>query len=194
LKADLLPYDDADVSALLDELVTNGLIVRYEAGNVRLIQIVAFEKHQHCHVREPESVYPDTDGVVPSTVQAPDEHGAGPAEAEADTEADTEAEAEKSALPTAEHRQIAAVQGVDCQAEFSKYTDWLATNGKRHRNRDAGFRNWLRKAGEFKARDAPKRTAADRRQDVADQIFKRGKHASPSHSERDITGIADRLD
>lgn len=97
-------------------------------------------------------------------------------------------------LPTDEHRQIAAVQGVDCQAEWSRYTDWLAAKGKTHRNREAGFRNWLRKAGEFKARDAPRKTAADRRQDVADQIFRRGNHASPSLTERDITATAERVD
>lgn len=212
IKAEVLPYDDGDVNALLDELARHGLLARYEVGQLRLIQILGFEKHQRCHVREPESTYPDRDGAMPSTEKAMPEHNLGSAEAspicpeaEAEAEADTEAEAEEKGgssadapraareLPTDEHRQIAAVQGVDCKAEWAKYTDWLASKGKAHRNREAGFRNWLRKAGEFKARDAPKQTAADRRQDVADAIFRRGKHA-PSPAERDITSTAERVD
>jgi hypothetical protein len=58
LKADLLPYDDADVGALLDELAANGLLIRYEVDGARLVQIVNFEKHQNCHAREVDSVLP----------------------------------------------------------------------------------------------------------------------------------------
>jgi hypothetical protein len=197
LKADLLPYDDADVGALLDELVMQGLLVRYQSGDMRLIQIVSFETHQNCHVREPESAYPAPQEAVPSTGPAPDKNSSGPAEAlnpNPLTEAVKEHAQARPTLPTDEHRQIAAVQQVDCEAELAKYTDWLATNRKRHTNREAGFRNWLRRAGEFKARDAPKLTAADRRADTADQMFRRGKYAVASTSERDITSTAERLD
>jgi hypothetical protein len=54
--------------------------------------------------------------------------------------------------PTAEHEALATKVGVPCQAEFQKYRDYLAANGKRHRDQDAGFRNWLKKAAEFKPR------------------------------------------
>lgn len=96
------------------------------------------------------------------------------------------------ATPTSDHEALAKNLGVSCQAEFQKYRDWLASSGKRQRDESAGFRNWLRKAGEFKARDAPKQTQADRRAAVADQIFGRGKHVA--NGERDITGTAERLD
>jgi hypothetical protein len=37
-------------------------------------------------------------------------------------------------------------------------------------------------------------TAADRRADTADQMFRRGKYAVHDSSERDISGLAERLD
>lgn len=91
--------------------------------------------------------------------------------------------------PSTEHRSLAETLGVPCDAEFEKYRDWLAANGRRQ-NQDAGFRNWLRKAAEFK----PKQTVAERRSDVADQMFRRGKYAIASNAERDVTGVAERLD
>lgn len=96
--------------------------------------------------------------------------------------------------PTADHRALANDLGVPCDAEFARYRDWLTTSGKRHRNESAGFANWLRRAADFKARDAPKVTANDRRADVADQMFRRGKYAVASSAERDISGVAERLD
>lgn len=96
--------------------------------------------------------------------------------------------------PTEDHERIASEQGVSCLVEFQKYRDWISANGRRQRDESAGFRNWLRKAGDFKARDAPKVTAADRRADVADQMYRRGKYAATSTDERDITSTAERLD
>jgi hypothetical protein len=46
IKGELLPYDDLDVGALLDELSSHGFIVRHEAGGKRFIQIAAFSGHQ----------------------------------------------------------------------------------------------------------------------------------------------------
>lgn len=65
IKAEILPYDSCDSNSLLNELVSGGFIVRYEANGTRFIQIVAFEKHQNPHVKEAES-----------TIPAPGEHGA----------------------------------------------------------------------------------------------------------------------
>jgi hypothetical protein len=99
--------------------------------------------------------------------------------------------------PTDEHLQIALESGVNCQAEFEKYQDWLAASGKKHKDPVAGFRNWLRRAGEFKPAlraVVGGMTAADRRADTADQMFRRGKYAVNDSSERDISGLAERLD
>jgi hypothetical protein len=52
--------------------------------------------------------------------------------------------------PTPEHRLIAREAGVDCEAEWLKYRDWMAAAGRQHRDLSAGFRNWLRRAEQFK--------------------------------------------
>src|SRR5687768_4687473 len=49
LKTRLLPEDDCDVDQLLWSLSDGRLIRRYEAGGVRVIQILAFSKHQKPH-------------------------------------------------------------------------------------------------------------------------------------------------
>ena len=54
--------------------------------------------------------------------------------------------------PTPEHQVLAAELGVSCKAEFQKYRDWLASSGKVHKDEEAGFRNWLRKAAESPTR------------------------------------------
>lgn len=58
LKMRLLPGDDVDVDALLWSLVDGGLIRRYEAESVRVIQVKGFDKHQRPHPKEPPSILP----------------------------------------------------------------------------------------------------------------------------------------
>ena len=58
IKAQALPYDDADVDALLWELQEAGFILRYTVAEQAIIQIVAFAKHQNPHTREQDSELP----------------------------------------------------------------------------------------------------------------------------------------
>lgn len=58
LKMRLLPEDACDVDALLWCLVDGGLIRRYEANGVNVIQILGFQKHQKPHPKEVESCLP----------------------------------------------------------------------------------------------------------------------------------------
>lgn len=74
--------------------------------------------------------------------------------------------------PTDRHVQLAADNGVSCQAEFEKYGDWLAATGKKHKDPVAGFSMWLRKAGEFRRKDAAKVSVHDRRAEVAAGHFR----------------------
>lgn len=64
IKAQIFPYDDVDADALLEELAARRFIQRYEAGGIRYIAVLNFDKHQHPHIKE-----------APSTIPAPDEHG-----------------------------------------------------------------------------------------------------------------------
>ncbi len=84
IKAAILPYDNGDMNAMLDELQSAGMIVRYQHGNARYIQVLSFTKHQSPHVKEAQSTIPapgfdsNITHTEPdtSTVQAPDRHGA----------------------------------------------------------------------------------------------------------------------
>lgn len=80
IKAEALPYDDANADSLLDELQERGFILRYQAGGGRYIQVLAFTKHQNPHIKEAASSIPAPCEHGASTVQAPEEHGASPAD------------------------------------------------------------------------------------------------------------------
>lgn len=58
LKAQILPYDEADGEKLVQELVDRGFLVRYEADGVRVLQVATFSSHQRPHEREAPSVLP----------------------------------------------------------------------------------------------------------------------------------------
>ena len=80
IRAELLPYDDGSVDAMLDELHQAGFILRYLAGGQRFIQVQNFAKHQNPHCREPESAIPAPGEHCTSTVQEQNEHRTGPAD------------------------------------------------------------------------------------------------------------------
>lgn len=46
IKAEIYPYDNIDVSDLLSRLQSAGFIKRYEVGELKLIQVINFKKHQ----------------------------------------------------------------------------------------------------------------------------------------------------
>ncbi len=64
IRAEVLPYDDCDVEALLSELAARGFIIRYMVGSEKYIQIVNFSKHQNPHKNEKESEIPPYDESV----------------------------------------------------------------------------------------------------------------------------------
>ena len=74
IKAELLPYDDCNIDALLDALHSKGFILRYSVENQQLIQILAFTKHQNPHKNEVHSTLPQPEQHSTSTVQAQDKH------------------------------------------------------------------------------------------------------------------------
>lgn len=55
IKGELLAFDSVDVEPLLAELAAHGFIARYEVEGLRIIQILAFGKHQNPHFREQPS-------------------------------------------------------------------------------------------------------------------------------------------
>ena len=79
LKVAVLPYDDVDFDALLQELHNKEFIKRYEANGIRLIHIPALPKHQKFHVKEVPSTLPappKSGQALPRSVPAPCQHEA----------------------------------------------------------------------------------------------------------------------
>jgi hypothetical protein len=73
IKLNVFPGDNVDVDAGLQALHDRGFILRYTHGSTRYIQILAWKKHQHPHVKEGASTIPAPDEHSASTVQALDE-------------------------------------------------------------------------------------------------------------------------
>lgn len=61
IKAEALPYDDADVDAMLYDLGDKDFLLRYEIDGERYIQILNFKKHQRPHSNEAKSTIPAFD-------------------------------------------------------------------------------------------------------------------------------------
>lgn len=72
IRAEVMPYDDFDADKHLTSLAEAGFISRYEAEGVKVIQVLAWEKHQNPHVKEAPSSLPAQFKHQTRTVQAPD--------------------------------------------------------------------------------------------------------------------------
>lgn len=167
IKAELLPYDDCDADALLNDLAKYGFIQRYEVDGLRFIQVVNFVKHQNPHVKE-----------AASTIPAPDEHRASPVQAEEEpeqaglipdslnpiTDSGFQSRDDAPAKPSPASRgtrladdwepddeQIAFCRqerpDLDPRAVAARFRDyWIAQPGAKGRKSDwpATWRNWVR--------------------------------------------------
>lgn len=72
LRAVILPYDyDADGEAMMGQLADKGFVVRYQVGDLRVGQIVNFNKHQKQHPREQASELPGPPGDAQSASPTP---------------------------------------------------------------------------------------------------------------------------
>ncbi|MCY1531581.1 hypothetical protein D9M68_668100 [compost metagenome] len=69
IKAEALPYDNADADEMLDDLAQAGFIHRYEVAGAKIIQVLNFAKHQTPHVREQASSLPGVAGESPKEEQ-----------------------------------------------------------------------------------------------------------------------------
>lgn len=88
IKMTLFPADDVNVDNMLNDLEDWGFVDRYEVDGTKYLQIINFEKHQYCHVREPESSIPAPN--IHNTGSAPDQHQADPVPAPDEHDASTD--------------------------------------------------------------------------------------------------------
>ena len=75
IKAEALPYDNANIERLLADLQKHGFILRYTVDGAAYIQVLNFCKHQNPHQREPVSTIPAPGQSGASTVPAPGSSG-----------------------------------------------------------------------------------------------------------------------
>jgi hypothetical protein len=52
IKAQLFPYENCDVPALLGQLADRGFVLAYEVNGVKVLEIPKFSEHQRCHPDE----------------------------------------------------------------------------------------------------------------------------------------------
>jgi hypothetical protein len=67
IKAQVLPFDDCDIDALMAELAAGDFIQRYTVDGAKLVWIPTFAKHQHPHHNETASELP----ALPTKVESP---------------------------------------------------------------------------------------------------------------------------
>ncbi|MBN1586029.1 MAG: hypothetical protein JW937_01205 [Candidatus Omnitrophica bacterium] len=68
LKMEVFPGDDfesKDIQKWIDQLIKEGLIVRYEVGNEQYWEVTGWKKHQR--IDQPTYRHPDRKGVVPDS-------------------------------------------------------------------------------------------------------------------------------
>ncbi|WEX18939.1 hypothetical protein P2T68_16980 [Pseudomonas sp. G11] len=69
IKAEIFPYREADVDAMLHWLAHKGFIVRYQADGKAFIEVLNFTKHQNPHKNEKESEIPSvSEGCITSDI------------------------------------------------------------------------------------------------------------------------------
>lgn len=59
IKAEVFPFDDVDVSALVGELETHGMVKTYTVNGAAYLWIIKFLDHQRPHQNESESIIPN---------------------------------------------------------------------------------------------------------------------------------------
>lgn len=76
IRAEVLPYDVCDAEEMLQSLEKAGFIHRYDGNGQRVIQVLAWHKHQNPHVKEAASTLPPPGGFTAKPVPEPGKNSA----------------------------------------------------------------------------------------------------------------------
>lgn len=179
IKMELFPADSFEVEPLLEALEGKKLILRYVVDGTGFIQVVNFAKHQNPHKTEAESKIPPPTGYGEFTELSPLDNGSRPADSLIpdslipDSSSLREGPARRpsrkcpkdfAVRPDLIEAMRRECPGVDLERETAKFRDH--TFGTARVDWDGTWRNWIRKAAEIAARNAPRGTTkAQQRQD-----------------------------
>jgi hypothetical protein len=167
IKAELFPYDNCDMVALLGQLEARGFLVAYRIGEQTYIEIPTFTEHQRCHPSEqPEGIpaadtgeivkihgeqgkiiancalYPSSFNPSPfNPLDAPSK----PATRSGSKPPDPlrwSAESGWEGITDADHAEwLQAYPAADLPVELAKANQWLKANPKKARK--SNWRRWL---------------------------------------------------
>jgi hypothetical protein len=169
LKMRIMPADNGDVLAILQELLAADFIHPYEANGKRYghaRNFTRFQKPRRPHVTCPAcpsaEVIPDNDGNDDAVGEGEDIGGEGDGEEPPKPNKPSKrVRSLDDVVVDEEAAEIVKGKGVDAFAELPRYRDHYRSRGKVLKDYRAGFHNWLRKAIDFKnERDPPKPAAA----------------------------------
>lgn len=143
IKAEILPYDECDVVALLDALEDNSFIMRFQHLGVGYLQVINFLKHQNPHKNEKASEIPPPERSSESTVQTPGQHQSDPADSlnltpDSSFLTDDSIEQRKPTRPQSKPRKQAQEISKSQQDRFDEF--WQAY--PRKRNKGQAERAW----------------------------------------------------
>lgn len=167
VKMNVFPADDVDVDESLSQLHEAGFIVRYQKDGGKYIQILKFTKHQNPHKNERPSTIPAPDEHGASTVQAPEQHGGNHADSHDSHDSlnpDTppvsprRGEARKRAqqIPddfeltdTMRQYLLDRVPQANPESEFEQFCNHHRAKGSRMKDWQAAWRTWVGNAAKW---------------------------------------------
>lgn len=129
IKAELFPYDNLDCEKELARLHTSGFVIRYEVGDLKVIQITNFTTHQRITGKESE-----TDSVFPEYTEEEKQRGNNGETLEKQLGAQEGKGREKerkgkdeAASPESPPKSFSIEQ----KESFEKFEQWILTNAPR---------------------------------------------------------------
>jgi len=184
LKAQLLPYEEADLDALLTALAGGRFIQRYSVEGRDYIQIVNFAKHQRPHPKEMcegfpplpagadiiplnavkcrEKVEPGREKVEPGREKIPQEEIQEENQERKRKKGSVRGRARATTplpdvLPLTDALRAFALEGgLDPELEFQSFKDSARAHGRKYVDWAAAFRNWCRNANKFQLQRMPR--------------------------------------
>ncbi len=85
--------------------------------------------------------------------------------------------------PTAQHRDRAAREGIDCELEEEKFRAWCEANGATYVKWNSAFTTWLLNAIEYRRRYAPAPGSQDHTRRKVEQEATRPKRRAKPRNE-----------
>ena len=192
LKAQTLPYDEAEPEPLIAELIGAGLFIEYKVSDRLYLHIKNFELHQkidrpsksrlplydtslrtHRQLDEPSSI-PRQNNLAEGKGREGIMEGNGREregmQGETRAARSTAARLPEDWILTPERKAVAEKEGADATRTFANFIDyWKSAGGQKARKHDwdAAWRIWCRREGDAKKGSAPRKT---RYEEIMDKL------------------------